>query len=340
MIDKQAILERVDLLSLAEHDTQLRKVASTGGGEYAGPCPFCGGRDRFRVQPHKSPWGLWMCRSCTGGKWQNAIDYVIARDGCDFLQACKTLNGGDLPTTRQQRPAPEIPADDAPADDWQALAWRVLEESERRLWQPEGEKALNYLRRRGLQDETIRAFRLGYYPRNEYIQEDIWIDRGIVIPCVVAGEIWYLKVRRAAGKDRYRCMSGSRTKAIYNADDLIGSEIALFVEGEIDCMTAWQELRDVVAVATLGAAKNTVDLATWGAYFMVLRVILAAYDNDQAGQAGADNLADLTDRALPCPLPDGVKDINDYYQAGGDLWAWLKAHLIRLGVLQALELPA
>jgi DNA primase len=34
-----------------------KKVASTGGGEYAGPCPFCGGINRFRCWPTKGEGG-------------------------------------------------------------------------------------------------------------------------------------------------------------------------------------------------------------------------------------------------------------------------------------------
>ena len=40
-----------DMLALVGRDTQLRRVATTHGGEWAGPCPFCGGRDRFQAKP-------------------------------------------------------------------------------------------------------------------------------------------------------------------------------------------------------------------------------------------------------------------------------------------------
>ncbi|MBV9711108.1 MAG: hypothetical protein JO011_09365, partial [Ktedonobacteraceae bacterium] len=41
----------MNLYELISQNTSLRRVASTHGGEYAGPCPFCGGTDRFRVWP-------------------------------------------------------------------------------------------------------------------------------------------------------------------------------------------------------------------------------------------------------------------------------------------------
>ena len=47
----KALKRKVNLLSLIGSNVSLHKVARTGGGEYAGPCPFCGGTNRFRVQP-------------------------------------------------------------------------------------------------------------------------------------------------------------------------------------------------------------------------------------------------------------------------------------------------
>src|SRR5918911_4339188 len=92
-IDTEAIKQRTDLLGLIGADTRLKKVAMTSGGEYAGPCPFCGGRDRFRVQPER---GRWWCRGCSdGSRWQDAIAYVRKRDGVDFAEACRRLGASD-----------------------------------------------------------------------------------------------------------------------------------------------------------------------------------------------------------------------------------------------------
>lgn len=44
----------IDLHDLIEQHSgvSLVRVSSSGQGEYAGPCPFCGGQDRFRVWPY------------------------------------------------------------------------------------------------------------------------------------------------------------------------------------------------------------------------------------------------------------------------------------------------
>lgn len=84
----------IDLLDLIGADTRLKKVANTRGGEYAGACPFCGGKDRMRVQPEKAQ---WWCRQCSPNEhWQSAADYVMRRDNVPFKEAMSRL-GLSLP---------------------------------------------------------------------------------------------------------------------------------------------------------------------------------------------------------------------------------------------------
>jgi len=60
-----------------------------GRDEYAGPCPFCGGRDRFVV------WGLpqsrWMCRQCSDGHAHDAITLYRNAKGFGFVETCRDL---------------------------------------------------------------------------------------------------------------------------------------------------------------------------------------------------------------------------------------------------------
>jgi DNA primase len=260
--------------------------------------------------------------------------------------------------TTKAQPKHETPAYEAPAGDWQAWARQAIDICQAKLWTPEGRQALDYLRGRGLTDDTIRIYRLGYCPGVWF--GELWIQRGVLIPCVIGLEVWYLKIRLLPGEpcrcsscktempgpgacpkcgegNKYRGVKGNRTAAIFGADNLLGAEIGIFCEGEFDCMIASQELGDVAGVATMGSAGNHLDLATWGAYLLGLRYILAVYDTDEAGQKGAVALAALTERVAICALPhtNGVKDINDYTLAGGDLWAWLRGNLARLGALPA-----
>jgi hypothetical protein len=70
------LARNVDLLDLARRYVTLKKIAAS---EYAGPCPRCGGTDRFNVNPVKR---TFLCRNCA--------------DGCDFRAALERL-GSLLP---------------------------------------------------------------------------------------------------------------------------------------------------------------------------------------------------------------------------------------------------
>ena len=61
------------------------------GVEWAGPCPLCGGTDRFAVNPKKN---VFVCRGAAGG---GVIDLVMHLARVDFLGACEMLT---------QRPPP------------------------------------------------------------------------------------------------------------------------------------------------------------------------------------------------------------------------------------------
>lgn len=82
-----------DLLSTAEAlGVSLKRVTAT---ERAGPCPVCGGTDRFAVNTKKQ---VWHCRHCAKGG--NALNLVMHARGFDFAEAVSFLTGDEA------RPAP------------------------------------------------------------------------------------------------------------------------------------------------------------------------------------------------------------------------------------------
>lgn len=320
-IDVRRVNQAVDLLALAQQHTELRWKASTGGGEYSGRCPFCGGTDRFSVQPEKH---IWMCRNCSGGKWQDAISFGRRLwPAASFEQVCKNLAGGEVPQVAVmsagdfreigQAPQPQAPYS-APGAEWQLESLGLVEQYRAALWSRDGERALAYLHQRGLQDETIHHFGLGYraYPR------------GISIPCFVDGVLWYVKFRQlSGGGPKYICLQGSKPAALYNADVLISGYCALAVEGEFDTMLAWQEFRDILPTFTPGSATNHLDLATWGRYLLRPNFTLILPDNDIPGQVMLKTLSAASVNPIAVSLPAGDwKDLTDFYTAGGDLPGW------------------
>lgn len=108
------------------------------GAELVGPCPRCGGKDRFQVNMRKR---LWLCRGCgTGG---DAIDLMRHLEGLDFRAAVERL-AGPLRETRPRAsmPPPATAAARAPSDEALAL-WREARD-------PTGTPVEVYLSRRGV----------------------------------------------------------------------------------------------------------------------------------------------------------------------------------------------
>ncbi|MFG6535540.1 primase-helicase zinc-binding domain-containing protein [Sulfitobacter sp. 1A16787] len=67
------------------------------GHEKVGPCPVCGGKDRFSINPTK---GVFNCRRCDrGGDVIALAEHVLA---CDFLRALDFLVGEAAPEIDQR----------------------------------------------------------------------------------------------------------------------------------------------------------------------------------------------------------------------------------------------
>lgn len=73
-----------------EDEISRRGIELRGrNGSLEGPCPVCGGTDRFAVNTKKP---AFNCRGC-GIKGGDAIALIMALDGCDFMGAVVALTG-------------------------------------------------------------------------------------------------------------------------------------------------------------------------------------------------------------------------------------------------------
>jgi DNA primase len=349
-IDTDQIRTATNLLEIAGRDTSLKKVAGTNGGEYAGPCPFCGGTDRFHIQPVA---GRWFCRVCSDGRWNDVIGYVRQRDGVDFLQACQTLGAGAQQPSPQFRPSSfsasanarksKIALSHPPSAAWQATGMRLVEECERTLWSPQGRTARSYLRTRGLSDDTLRLWRVGFQPgMHRWVDQDswglsgnrVWLPRGIVLPWMAGGILWHIKVRNPDARrsdERYRSVRGGQPY-LFGADNLRRSELPVLVEGEFDTMLLHQEAAVIVTPITLGSASARPCVRAACA-LLPHPVILVAYDSDGSSDRQIASLGSLSRRLRPIAIPrlNGGKDLTDFVCAGGNLKEWINSEVKRLG---------
>jgi DNA primase len=220
-----------DLLALAEEDGfTVDATSRSRGGQWNGPCPFCGGKDRFRIQPYQGSYGWFACNQC--GRKGSAIDYLILKRGLSKRDALAmvgwTPRKNSLP--RFQIPGTALDARphwDEPPQRWQEGALDFCQCCQRLLWSERGRDALAYLRQRGLTDATIKAAQLGYHPHEIYGPARVWgrairLPQGIVIPWTVEGKVWRLTIREmrfTSGSRRYSQVAGG-SNGLYLADSL------------------------------------------------------------------------------------------------------------------------
>ncbi len=357
-----------DIKEFIERHTTLRYKARSHGGEYCGACPFpdCGGHDRFIVWPAV---GRYYCRGCE--RHGDTLDYLCRHDGLSLLEACTTLDPDFdptlLPEVAARRRGRDVADGDVTLQAPPALAWRLraeefVEASEARLWSAkhaDSARALAYLREcRGLTDETIKHWRLGYSgrdlwdePRNwglenaEEPTRKVWLPRGIVIPCFDAeGVLWSVKVRRPLPGDelaaaigpiqprpdreepKYWALRGHQP-GLFGLHTLPGRDVVVIAEGEFDAMLLAQQAGGLVGVVTLGSAYLKLQ-GRWILPLLPARRILIAYDVDDAGEKRAKRLGQLSARARRVQPLLG-KDLSEMHTLGGDVRAWVVYQLAR-----------
>ena len=146
--------DRIGLADVVGRRTRLTKK----GREYSGLCPFHKEKTpSFTVNEEK---GFYHCFGC--GAHGSAFDFVMETEGLDFREAVEKLAAEvgmqvpqDSPEERQRAERKKTLYDVVEA------ACRQFEGA---LRKPEGSRALAYLRDRGLSDQTIKTFRLGFAP--------------------------------------------------------------------------------------------------------------------------------------------------------------------------------
>jgi DNA primase len=151
------IKAQLDLVDIVSQTVKLRKA----GKNYSGFCPFHANTrtPAFVIFPETQTWRCFgQCN--TGG---DLFGYVMKREGWDFGETLKYLAdkaGVSLPSyTPVSEKAEEVKKtiEQLLQDAADYYRRQMLETSQ-------GQEALAYLRKRGLNDETIKVWGLGYAP--------------------------------------------------------------------------------------------------------------------------------------------------------------------------------
>lgn len=341
---------------LKQKGIEPKRVASTNGGEYASPCPKCGGKDRFRVWPEQDNGeGGFYCRGCDKGG--DAVQFLVDYCGMSYPEAFKEA-GRDMPVDYGKidkkypkkkpafRPKDVNHPEGVDVEKWRQHAGKMVDWAHEKLLNNQDQLA--YLAGRGITVDTIKKYRLGYNPgengRNAIFRpreswglptvmkggkpKRLWIPRGIVIPVFLDGDLRRVRIRRP-NEDltpdfdtRYYILPGSAMMPM-----LINPDRKSFVviETELDGCLIDQEAGDLVGVLALGSCSLKPDSRSCDALRSSF-CILNALDFDGAGAKARTWWDENFDQAKRWPVPVGT-DPGEAYQAGLNLRDWLLAGL-------------
>lgn len=325
-MDATNIKAAVDLRDIAGQWTQLQRK---NGQESEGPCPRCGGTDRFTVRRD-----AWFCRQCApaakGAGRRDVVDFLQWVGAAhDYASAVRWLEGytgmraatapAPDPAVRAARAAVSAATWTHPA--WQREARQVAAMAVR--WLQGNDSMLStvgveYLASRGLDMMTAAAWRVGV--GSIHNSDTDGPEPAIMLPWYVGDDVtaieWrFVRPAPVAKPQRYKRWKWAIAGKSYVGDAVLAVgprrwEDVLFVtEGYMNAMAIWQVgydaasfgSKDNMSPATIEAAR---DLA--GAY--AATIVWADEGSDAATIAGALD-------ATPVRSPGG-NDANDLLLSG------------------------
>lgn len=311
MIDTEQIKQGTNLIERAGQVTTLRRESRN---EYSGPCPKCGGRDRFHV---RREW--FFCRQCHE-KRGDAIEFVSWLHGVPFRRACEMLGGqAATPRTEKRRPSPTPRRRPGPRLRKSALA--AMQE---RLFNDERARpGREYLEGRGLHCLSWLTFGFGYTP------DAVGRGPAIAMPWYRAGKLTAIRYRllHPVGRQKILSEPGStfagglygghvlpdfvRLPPEPNQRPAEADRALILIEGELNAASIWQAAgRARVDVLSIGSDTQPIPpgaAALAGRYGLVV----AWLDRPELARRVAAALPAA--HAVSSP---GGRDANDLLQAG------------------------
>ncbi len=296
------------------------------GRQWKGCCPFHGEKTpSFYVYDDH-----YHCFGC--GKHGDAITFTMESEGTGFMDAVERLAaeaGLEVP-----KPTPEAAEAERRRLDLIGVLDAAQAAYQRRLFLPEGRRALDYLRDRGLTEETIRRFGLGWSGESRGALSADLARQGVTAELLTAAglmreddetghryELFFNRVMfpirdrrgrtisfgaRVMGDGQPKYLNGPETDLFSKRANLYALDLAregvrsaplVVVEGYMDVI-ALHQAGFGAAVAPLGTALTEEQL---GALWRLSPEPVMCFDGDAAGGRAAARAAELV---LPMLAPD------------------------------------
>lgn len=178
------------------------------GANLEGLCPFPGHNEKtpsFKVHPGR---GICKCFGC--GRGGNAVNFVMEMEQCSYVEALRRIaNKYNIQIEEREMTAAEQQRHDDRESMFVANEWANKWYQEQ-LWNSQEGQAigLSYFHERGLKDETIRKFQLGYSPESAALLPESAAEQGF--------KEEYLLNNAETGIGTGLCGRSSKTNKLYD----------------------------------------------------------------------------------------------------------------------------
>ncbi|HPD33561.1 MAG TPA: DNA primase [Candidatus Kapabacteria bacterium] len=314
---KQEILERSDIVEIISESVFLKKV----GKNFVGLCPFHSEKTpSFNVSQEKK---IYKCFGC--GRSGNVFTFLMENNGMTFREAMNYLAkryGIAIDTTQENKEKKSKQED----------ILNVMEEAtnyyQSLLKKKSGASCREYFEKRGISQQTIEDFRLGYSPdsfnetsnyfRSKGYSDEILLDAGLLVqnekgnlydrfrgramfPITdIFGRVIAFGARLISddkSQPKYinspQTMLYDKSSVLYGLSQaksqIINKKEAILVEGYMDVITMHQ-WGYKNAVASSGTSLTAEQLKLLSRYTKNLNIL---YDADEAGQNAAERAIEI-----------------------------------------------
>ncbi|MGO1425312.1 MAG: DNA primase [Halomonas sp.] len=320
------LLGRVDVVEVVGERVQLKKA----GRNYSGLCPFHQEKTpSFTVSADKQ---FYHCFGC--GANGNALRFLMEYDKLPFPEAVEQLAGRlGIEVPREGADDPRAQQREKKRKEGVNLLELAASFYRERLKMQEGQPAQRYLSGRGLSDDVIKTYAIGYAPAGwealkqhlseRGIGEPVQVEYGLLIHREDTGRTYdrfrdrvMFPIRdlrgrtiafggRVMGDDQPKYLNSPETPVFHKGRELYGLYEARQVSSKLEQLVMVEGYMDVVAlaqygihnaVATLGTATTEDHLTR---LFRLVSRVVFCFDGDRAGRQAAS-------RALETALPQMI----------------------------------
>ena len=304
----QELLNRVDVIDVIDKSVPLKKA----GSNYVACCPFHQEKSpSFTVSPSKQ---FYHCFGC--GAHGSALSFLIEYQGMSFVDAVEDLAKSVGLTVPQdtQKISPETKEKNLALGEALQMASQYYQSALKK-----SERAIEYLKKRGLTGQIAKTFQLGYAPQGwqnlesvfkKYDDEALNIaglvlknDQGkrydrfrdrIMFPIHnMKGEIIGFGGRVINPDDTPKYYNSPETPLFQKSQELYGLFAARRSIREKGCVLVVEGYMDVVGLAQFGVMNAVATLGTATSAFHIKKLmrqtdtIIFCFDGDHAGKAAA-----------------------------------------------------